>query len=210
MGFKDYWGGQFGRPTGVGGWIAAFIMNRINKAMYKAAVRESKDFANILDVGFGNGFLLGMMIKKRRKSKFFGIDISGDMVRAAGRRNKRAGGSGRLVLSEGGVEKIPFDEKFGQIFAVNTIYFWGDLAAGLREIYGKLDEGGEFIAVSYTKKWLCRLGGFTRNFKKYTEQELSDAMQAAGFETSITEIKRGKSFYIKAVKFINRKDIRNR
>jgi ubiquinone/menaquinone biosynthesis C-methylase UbiE len=198
MGFTNYWGRQFGNPTGLGGKVATFIMNRMNQPMYKTILRETKNNTNVLDVGFGNGYLLKKLLKKSN-STFYGIDISQDMVKTAKQKNRKFVSSARLHLTKATVENMPFDISFGQIYTINTVYFWNDLGASLNEIYNKLESGGEFFNVCYTKAYLDKLG-YTKDFKKYTEQELLTATQLAGFTAEVIPIKQGKSFYVQAVK----------
>ena len=198
MTFKEYWGKQFGNPTGFGGKIATFIMNKMNKAMYKVVLNKIYQKTSILDIGFGNGYLLKKHIKKNN-SNFFGIDISQDMVSIATKRNKNAIRQGKLQLIKASVDEIPFEKTFGYIYTINTVYFWQDLKNGLQEIYNKLEVGGEFLNLCYTKKWLDKLG-YTKNYKKYTEEELLRATQEIGFVAEIIVIKQNKSFYIKAIK----------
>lgn len=198
MGFKEYWGGQFGKPTGFSGKIVTFLMNTMNKTMYKTVLREVGQNSCVLDIGFGNGYMLKKLLRKNN-SKFFGIDISADMVNIATRKNKKATRQGKLKLAKASIESIPFENNFDQIYTINTVYFWQDLSKGLTSIYNKLDKGGVFFNVCYTKQWLDKLG-YTKNYKKYTEDELLQATKSVGFNAEIVVIKPGKSFYIKAVK----------
>ena len=199
MNFKQYWGKQFGNPHGLGGKIATKIMNRMNKPMYAAVVREITTNEKVLDVGFGNGF----MFKKLAKScnaRLFGVDLSTSMVKYAAKRNKKIIESGRLVLKQGTVLDIPFDEVFNQIYTINTVYFWPDLDDGLFQIHSKLKKGGEFINVCYTKQHLDSISFTREGYQKYTEQEILDATTAAGFKAELVTIEPTKSFYIRAVK----------
>jgi len=192
MGFKRYWARQFANPHGFGRGIATFLMNRMNKQMCAVMQREIKNNTTILDIGFGNGYVLQKLIKQSN-STFYGIDISPDMVRTATRRNPKA----TLALSS--VDHIPFDIKFGQIYTMNTVYFWNDLDTALKEIHDKLQLGGEFINIFRNKEWLDKTSFTKYEFKKYTENELVDATKRAGFDTQLFEIKKGV-YYIKAIR----------
>ena len=198
MGFKAYWGGQFGNPTGVSGKIVTFLMNRMNQPMYKTVLRNAKTDGAILDIGFGNGYMLGKLAK-HSDAALFGVDISADMVVTATKRNRKATEANRLQLAKASVMDIPFDMQFDQIYTINTIYFWDDLLSGLKAVYSKLKAGGEFLNVCYTKEWLTK-PGFTESYKKYAENELIEAHTQAGFKAEIVSIKQGKSFYVRAIK----------
>ncbi|MDR3319368.1 MAG: class I SAM-dependent methyltransferase [Clostridiales bacterium] len=198
-GFKKYWARQFGNPTGLGGKIAAFIMNRINKAMYEAVVEHAPKSGKLLDVGFGNGELL-KRLTKTTDAALYGADISGDMVALAKKRNKKAVASGRLALSYGSADAIPFAEQFDFVYTVNTVYFWQDLNAGLVSIKDKLKDGGVFLNVVYTKAWLDKLSYTRYGFAKYTPDELKRATAECGFDAEVIPIIENKSYAIKAVK----------
>ncbi|MCQ2125310.1 MAG: class I SAM-dependent methyltransferase [Fibrobacter sp.] len=82
--------------------VCCVIMNVINRAMYKntiALVDVSPD-DKVLDIGFGNGYLLQLLYNKS-KCDMFGIDISEDMVAAATSRNAHANRDGKLHLQCG-------------------------------------------------------------------------------------------------------------
>lgn len=55
--FSEYIGSQFGNPRGLTGTVCCFIMNTINKAMYKrtVALLELPKGAAVLDIGYGKG-----------------------------------------------------------------------------------------------------------------------------------------------------------
>ncbi|MCL1904885.1 MAG: class I SAM-dependent methyltransferase [Methanomassiliicoccaceae archaeon] len=194
----SYWGGQFRNPRGIGGRIAARVMNRMNGPLYDAVAGEAGNGADVLDIGFGNGYMLGRLLTNT-DSKFFGIDISPDMVKLAAKKNKGFVREGRLTLAEASVDMIPFDKEFDLIYTINTVYFWNDLKSGLAEIYSKLRENGEFLNVCYTKQMLDRLKQ-AKTYRKYTEEELLEAAAETGFDAEIVPIEEGRSFFLRAVK----------
>ncbi|MCL2712714.1 MAG: class I SAM-dependent methyltransferase [Methanomassiliicoccaceae archaeon] len=191
-------GKQFGNPSGIAGRFVTFIMNRMNGPLYNAVLNEVGNGLDVLDIGFGNGYMLKKLLKNT-DSKFFGIDISDDMVRLAGKKNKKYVAGGRLTLAKASVEEIPFENGFDVVYTINTTYFWNDLNAGIEEIHSKLRDGGVLIIVCYTKQMLDRLSS-AENYKKYLEHELTDALEKAGFGTELIYITHGRSFYVKAVK----------
>ncbi|MDR0850468.1 MAG: class I SAM-dependent methyltransferase [Christensenellaceae bacterium] len=196
---KKFWAQQFRKPTGFGGKISTFLMNVINGPMYKVIERSVKQNSTILDIGFGNGYALKQLLKLSN-SVFYGIDISADMQKLACRKNKKSIERGRLHLAEASVEAIPFKQSFGQIYTINTVYFWEDLKAGFQEVYSKLEPGGEFLNICYTKQWLEKTSFTQYGFAKYSEEELLSAAKEAGFLAELIPIKPKKSFYIKAVR----------
>jgi len=73
----DYLASQCGNPRGVIGKIMTWAMNRANNVMYKGIIEEINisPKTKILDVGFGNGYLEKLIIRKSPCS-ITGIDIS--------------------------------------------------------------------------------------------------------------------------------------
>lgn len=66
--FTEYIGEQFGNPHGFVGKVCCVIMNIINKAMYKKTVSllNISDNDNVLDIGYGNGYLLKCIYRKAK------------------------------------------------------------------------------------------------------------------------------------------------
>lgn len=197
--FSEYIGSQFGNPRGFVGAICCVIMNAINRAMYKntvALVDVSPD-DKVLDIGFGNGYLLQCLYDKC-KCDMYGIDISEDMVAAATSRNARASRDGKLHLQWGDCCDLPFDENsFAAVTSINTVYFWNNTEDGLAEIHRVLKPGATFYNVVYTKDWLDKLSYTKTGFQKFEPEELSALGKAAGFaEVTVNEIVKGKSFVV--------------
>ena len=166
--FTEYIGKQFGNPHGFVGKVCCIIMNIINRAMYKKTVSllNISDNDNVLDIGYGNGYLLKCIYKKA-KANLYGIDISEDMKILAGKRNKKAVSDAKLFLEVGDCCNLKYDEKyFDAVTSINTVYFWSDTIKGLSEIYRTLKEGASFYNVVYTKEWLDKLSYTQKGFKK--------------------------------------------
>lgn len=197
--FTEYIGKQFGNPHGFVGKVCCAIMNNINKAMYRKTVSllPISDNDNVLDIGYGNGYLLKCIYKKA-KVNLYGIDISEDMKVLASKRNKKAMSDGRLFLEIGDCCKLKYAEKyFDAITSINTVYFWSDTVKGLSEIYRTLKEDSSFYNVVYTKEWLDKLSYTEKGFKKYEPEQLIEFGKQAGFDNiEVREILKGKSFAV--------------
>lgn len=197
--FTEYIGSQFGNPRGIVGKICCFIMNRINNAMYRNVVLEvqnKKDLC-ILDIGYGNGYLVEQMFKNTH-SRIYGIDISSDMLKAASDRNKEGVQAGEITLSLGDCCNLNFSNNtFDIVTSVNTIYFWQDTLKGLTEIYRVLKEGGNFYNTVYSKEWLQRLSYTRKGFKLFKKEDYIKLGKQAGFsEVLIKEIINGRGYFI--------------
>lgn len=197
--FTEYIGSQFGNPRGFVGKVCCIIMNIINNAMYKNTVSlvEISSDGNILDIGYGNGYLLKSIYKKT-KANLYGIDISEDMKVQATKRNKAASNDGKLFLDTGDCCDLKYaDDFFGAVTSINTVYFWEDTIKGLSEINRTLKAGGSFYNVVYTKEWLDKLSYTKKGFKKFGPDELTAFGRAAGFENiQVRDILKGKSFVV--------------
>lgn len=197
--FTEYIGSQFGNPRGFIGRVCCVIMNIINKAMYKNTVSliDISPDANLLDIGYGNGYLLKYVYKKT-KANLYGIDISEDMKTQATKKNMLAQRDGKLFLDIGDCCDLKYaDDFFEAITSINTVYFWQDTVKGLSEIHRTLKAGGAFYNVVYTKEWLDKLAYTEKGFKKYGEQELAAFGRKAGFENiQVKDIVKGKSFVV--------------
>lgn len=203
MKLTEYIGSQFGNPQGIIGKICCVMMNTINQKMYtKVADIVLNNFCmDILDVGFGNGYL-EKKLSRQSDVMIKGIDISEDMVASATKKNKKAVEQGRVVLSLGDCCKLDFQtEMFDAVTSVNTIYFWSDTVKGLSEINRVLKDGGVFVSAVYSQEWLKKLSYTKKGFKFFSKKDyISDGKKAGFSEVIIEEIVNGKSYIIKYIK----------
>ncbi|HOM02628.1 MAG TPA: class I SAM-dependent methyltransferase [Acetivibrio sp.] len=197
--FSEYIGSQFGNPRGIVGKCCCIIMNVINKAMYRRVVllvNLTKE-SNLLDIGYGNGYLLEL-IYKRYQPNLFGIDISQDMKLSAEKRNARALKDGKLNLILGDCCALPYDENFfDAVTSINTIYFWKDTMEGLKQIHRCLKPDGTFYNVVYAKEWLKKLSYTKKGYKFFEQEDFIEQGKQAGFsKVTIENIVKGKSFVV--------------
>lgn len=195
----EYIGSQFGNPRGIVGFICCKCMNIINNKMYKKTVALLTLSRNqkLLDIGYGNGFLL-KLADKSYGCNLYGIDISEDMKVLAEKHNKKALKDKRLNLEVGDCCNLHFaDNTFDAVSSINTVYFWSDTVKGLSEIRRCLVPDGCFINAVYTKEWLSKTKMAEKGFKKFEREELVELGKKAGFENiEVTEIVKGKSFAV--------------
>ena len=199
--FSEYIGSQFGNPRGFIGTICCLLMNTINRRLYSSISTCINKNETILDIGYGNGYLINK-INKKTQAAIYGIDISDDMKVIASRRNSKAVGDGKVKLSIGDCCDLKFKDKmFDAITSVNTIYFWSDTEKGLSEIYRTLKDGGVFYNAVYSKQWLQKSSYTKKCFKLFEKEDYIKLGKKAGFsKISIKEISQGKSYLIKYLK----------
>jgi SAM-dependent methyltransferase len=138
---------QLGHPSGLGGKVVARRINKRNVKAVDAAVAalEIREGQVVADVGFGGGIGLTRLLQSPA-AVVHGIEISDDMLRAAGKTYRNAVDSGRLVLHAGGMDAIPLpDASLDGIVTTNTIYFIDDLTPAFAELRRVLRPGGRLV-----------------------------------------------------------------
>ena len=194
---------QFGNPTGCGGKISTTIMNCMNRKQYKT-VAENIDIQatdTILDIGFGNGYLIRKMSDKNFQ-KIYGIDISQDMLKLVGRKNREKIELGKIQLLLADVHNIPLENSLiDKAFTVNTVYFWQDVHQVFSEIHRVLKPNGIFLNVLYVKNWLEKLPVTRYGYSKYTAGQIKKITAESGLKIeNILEVQPGKSICVIARK----------
>jgi ubiquinone/menaquinone biosynthesis C-methylase UbiE len=143
---------MFGRPKGVLGRLGGAIMARVNRdaAAQVIEVLDVRPDDKVLEVGFGPGVAVQLLLRRVPAGSVSGVDLSQEMVRQAAARNADALRNRRADLRYGSVERLPFaDETFDKALAINSMQAWPDARAGLREIRRVLKHGGN-VALGFT------------------------------------------------------------
>jgi ubiquinone/menaquinone biosynthesis C-methylase UbiE len=143
---------MFGRPKGVLGRLGGVIMAHVNRDAAAQIIEMLHVRADdkVLEVGFGPGVAIQLLLPRVPAGSVAGIDYSQEMVRQAAARNATALRNRRVDLRYGSVERLPFaDETFDKAFAINSMQAWPDARAGLREIQRVLKRGGN-VALAFT------------------------------------------------------------
>ncbi|MFC7589616.1 class I SAM-dependent methyltransferase [Nonomuraea antimicrobica] len=131
----------------------------------------------VLEIGFGPGIAIAEFARRATRGHVFGIDHSRAMVRQAARRNAAAVRARRVHLTYASVEQLPsVGDPLDAILAVNSVGFWPDPVARLRELRRLLRPAGRIALVSQP-----RCPGATRDTTVRAAQELQDLLTQAGF-----------------------------
>jgi ubiquinone/menaquinone biosynthesis C-methylase UbiE len=143
---------QFHRPHGLGGraagWVMAHRGSNRKRNVWAAGLLDVQPGDRVLEIGFGPGIAIEAMAARATRGRVVGIDHSEVMVRQATRRNAAAVRAGRVELRLGTAEDLPaFDTPFDKILAVNSLMFWDDPVARLKELRGLLKPGGRIAIV---------------------------------------------------------------
>ena len=114
-------------------------------------------------------------------AEIHGVEPSQAMLKALQARLKITPDA-RVFLQPGKVEQLPYaDSYFERVVSVNTLYFWPDLTAGLRELYRVLANDGKLVLGFASPEALNRQGYHEQGFQLYPPQQLIAELQRAGF-----------------------------
>jgi SAM-dependent methyltransferase len=138
---------QFGRPRGlagrVAGWIMAHRSSNLRRNVWAVSLLDVERDDRVLEIGFGPGIAIGELSRIATEGYVCGLDHSAVMLRQAARRNAEGIRRGRVDLRLGSVEELPtFEAPFDKILAVNALLFWGQPVERLAELRRVLRPGG--------------------------------------------------------------------
>ncbi len=173
--------GQLAHPEGWFGrrWIVP-LLNKGNRAMMDAALKalDAKPGERIADIGFGGGYAIDQLLPLVRPETVVGVEVSETMVDLG---VERWGDDVELYLA--GVTAMPLTTaSLDGALSVNTIYFWSDPVAALREIHRTLKPGGRLV-LGVRNAAAMRLSPVTWfKFRLYSEDRLRALLREAGFE----------------------------
>jgi ubiquinone/menaquinone biosynthesis C-methylase UbiE len=122
-----------------------FVARRLLRGLYRRLAEDIADAApengTVLDIGTGPGVLLVELARRRPDLQVTGIDLSEDMVAAAGRNVAQFGG--RATARTGDVTDLPFpDRSFDLVVSSLSLHHWDDPAAAVPELARVLRPGG--------------------------------------------------------------------
>ncbi|MGH9874457.1 MAG: class I SAM-dependent methyltransferase [Pyrinomonadaceae bacterium] len=101
--------------------------------------------ARVLDVGCGSGWATRLMAEKASSGRVVGIDIADEMVKLA---SETSTSFSNVEFQVASAEKLPFsDAEFTHAFSMESLYYYADMLAALREIKRVLKPGGRFVTV---------------------------------------------------------------
>ncbi len=182
---------QLGRPSG---WFGRRVMgealNQANRRFLDAAVDalDPRSGERIIDVGFGGGYAMDLIRVRVAPARPAGVEISTAMVERA-RERWRDG----VDLHLADVAAMPFDDaSCDGVLSVNTMYFWPDPAAALREIRRVLTPNGRVVLGIRRKAFLLLSPVTWFGFRLYSVRQAEALVRDAGFAVEVREQTRGE------------------
>lgn len=179
--------GQFGRPHGLAGHLAGWVMahrpsNR-RRNVWVVSLLDVQLTDRVLELGFGPGIAIRELSRLATSGQVYGIDHSEVMVSMATRRNAAAVRSGRVHLRSGSVEDLPpLGDPLDKILAVNSAGFWPDPPGRVKELRGRLRPAGQIAIASQP-----RCPGATSETSERAAQEIERVVTEAGFSRTRVE-----------------------
>jgi SAM-dependent methyltransferase len=175
---------QLARPSGLAGLLMRPALNKVNARVNRTAL-DLLSLApdhRLLDIGFGGGLLLREALRRLPQGFVAGIEISEPMLKLARARFRSELMAARMEVKEGSASAIPYpDASFDRVTAVNTLHFWPDPHAGLREALRVLRPAGRLVLVLRPKEYLDRIRFTSHGFTAYDDAELRALLEGAGF-----------------------------
>ena len=182
-----------GCPAGDAGRDMILRMNREHGPLRAWGFAHIPVGKSVLDVGCGAGAALRELAERSPDADLTGCDISPLAIETAAALNESFVKGGRMRFLLCGVPDLPFkDGAFDTVFSVESLYFWPDQLAGLREILRVLAPGGWFMTV------LEMVGGMMDERRRAiaehlrmvcpSRDELKELMISAGFADVSVEL----------------------
>lgn len=101
--------------------------------------------ARVLDIGCGSGWASRLIAQQAQAGSVVGIDISDEMVRVA---RESSSEFSNIQFQTATAEDLPFpDNDFTHAFSMESLYYYSDIPAALKEINRVLKSGGLFVTV---------------------------------------------------------------
>ena len=173
---------QLSRPSGLGGRLIRALMNRGNAGLNSYALDQLglSPEDSVVEIGFGGGVALPRLLAEA--AFVCGVDRSPDVVKAAVARFSKAVQNGRAEFCVGAVESLPSpDSAFDKALSVNTVYFWGSLEAGTREVARVLKRNGRVALGFVPKSRMDRMNMPADIFTPREPEHVLAALKGAGF-----------------------------
>lgn len=176
-----------------------WVINTPYRRILDAARIRADD--RVLDLGCGIGnILIALAERIAFTAPAIGVDVSPALLALGKDEVKRAGLHRRIEFAEAPATALPFaDRSFDVVLTSHVIKHLDDgaLLQAFREVSRVIKPGGRFLIWEFKKSPLsaplfisARASGLPPAFTLRSEQQLTDALQTAGFQ-GVTRIRTG-------------------
>jgi SAM-dependent methyltransferase len=175
---------HLGNPEGEIGKAVTANLNKFNAGAYSAALAKLgvNTGDRIIEIGFGNGREIPRVLSLSADVTYFGIDISDTMVADAAEFNAEVVRQGQVAVARGTSAAIPADANtFDKALAINTIYFWSNPSADLKEIRRVLRSDGRLVLGALAPRSAVGHAVFQHGFRFYEKPEIENLLASARF-----------------------------
>ncbi|MBH1434095.1 class I SAM-dependent methyltransferase [Stenotrophomonas maltophilia] len=176
---------QLRQPHGDAALAVADSMNRSNGALNRAAIGllAVTTGEQVLEIGPGNAAFAPHLLQAAG-SRYLGIEWSTAMVEAGNQRLAGSGLAGRAVMRHGDAHALPVaDASMDAALAVNTLYFWPNLAPVLDELARVLRRAGR-LCLAFGDAAFMRSLPFAADFQLHELDAVELALRVSGFRVS--------------------------
>ncbi|WP_134662489.1 MULTISPECIES: class I SAM-dependent methyltransferase [unclassified Amycolatopsis] len=176
---------QLGHPRGRAGQAVVRLLNNVNRGPVTGAVEalEIRRGETALDLGFGGGLGLDLLLRATEGGTVHGAEISETALARARRTFPKNLAAGRLVLHQAGMAELPLgDGTIDAALTVNTVYFIPDLVPAFAEVARVLADGGRFVVGIGDPAMMREMPFTSHGFRLRPPEEIEKALADAGLE----------------------------
>lgn len=176
---------QLRHPHGEAALAVGESMNRSNGALNQAAISLLAVTAGeqVLEIGPGNAAFAPLLLQGA-DSRYLSIELSTAMVDAGNQHLAGTGLADRAVLRHGDAHALPVaDASVDAALAVNTLYFWPNLAPVLDELARVVRRGGR-LCLAFGDAAFMRSLPFAADFQLHELDAVELALRVSGFNVS--------------------------
>jgi len=146
---------QVRKPDRLAGRFFAWMMNMSHSSLTDWGLEHVRieNHFTILDVGCGGGRTIQKLAAMAPGGMVCGVDYASGSVTASRAKNPALIQAGRVNIQQASVSQLPFaEDKFDAVTAVETQYYWPDLANDMREVLRVLKPGGTLLIIAEVYK----------------------------------------------------------
>ncbi|AMW06184.1 class I SAM-dependent methyltransferase [Gemmatimonas phototrophica] len=176
---------QLAEPRGLWGRVMGTVMNSVNADMNEQSIAllALESHEHVLEIGFGGGKTLPMLLQRVSAGRVTGMERSETMLAAARASHVPELRAGRLALVAGDASTLPWsDATFDKVLTVNTLYFWESPVGVLTEIRRVLRSTGSLVLAYRPQSHMERLPVSSHGFRIYSDEAIVEMLHDAGFE----------------------------